>query len=109
MLYANYEYYTGVYGGEMSEAEFKALSRKASAYINTITFGKAKTYQGGDEVKEACCAVADELKNQENRLTSETVGSWTRQYKVDDIANSEKLYQTASVYLVCTGLLYAGR
>ena len=108
MPYASYEYYKDSYGGQMSEAEFKTLSRKAFAYINTVTFGRAKTYQGGDEVKEACCAVADELKNQENRITSETVGSWTRQYKVDDIANSEKLYQTVSMYLACTGLLYAG-
>nr|DAU00046.1 MAG TPA: Head Tail Connector Protein [Caudoviricetes sp.] len=108
MLYANYEYYTGVYGGEMSEAEFKALSRKASAYIDMVTFKRARNYQGGDEVKEACCAIADELKKQSSNVISESVGSWSRQYKIDE-KGEKTLFDIASMYLALTGLLYAGR
>ncbi|MDD4608950.1 MAG: hypothetical protein PHY71_02200 [Bacteroidaceae bacterium] len=98
-----------MYQGKMPEADYDGLSQKASAYLNRITFNRAKNYTG-DEIKDACCAVADVMLQNEGgrRLSSESVGSWSRQYKISDSDMNNLLYEAAEMYLALTGLLYSG-
>lgn len=58
-----YEYYKDTYGGTMGEADFIRLAPKAFAKVKLLTFGRAAhpldIYI--DNVKDACCAVADAM------------------------------------------------
>ncbi|WP_027399849.1 head-tail connector protein [Anaerovorax odorimutans] len=109
MPYADYTYYKDTYGGNISEADFNSVSRQASAYLNRITFNKVKNAVT-DEVKDACCSVADVMFKQREggEITSESVGSWSRQYKTSGKSYDQKLYDAAEMYLALTGLLYCG-
>ncbi|MDO5385584.1 MAG: hypothetical protein Q4F08_12065 [Rikenellaceae bacterium] len=61
MTYADYEFYTGVYGGKAIPAQdWPALAMGASAYIDLLTFGRlAQGAQADDAVRLAVCAVAE--------------------------------------------------
>lgn len=138
MVYADYSYYSVIYLGISIDAEdFPRLAARASAYIDWITMGRAKQRAELEEVKMACCALAEEYKAIEtaralaNRslsaametggvsgeMQSETVGSWSRSYRsggdsalsAQKAASSAKdgLMETAAQYLARTGLLRA--
>lgn len=95
-------------GGEVPESEFPALSRQASAYIDAITSGKIQT--ATEEVKNACCAVCDELyraKQDGGIIQSESKGEWSVTY-ADRQSAEARLRNAARVYLANTGLLYRG-
>lgn len=113
MPYADYSYYTATYKGTMPEEDFNRLSRQASAYIDSLTFGRA----GRDhplsiqsKIKDACCAVADILlkKEQGGELSSQTVGPWTKHFTSSGRTMDQQQYEAALLYLGMTGLMYRG-
>ncbi|WNX84370.1 hypothetical protein RWV98_17615 [Agathobaculum sp. NTUH-O15-33] len=109
MIYADYSYYKDTYRGKMPETDFDRLSRQASAYLDEVTFGRAtrapEQYRGN--LKDACCAVTDEMHRQGKggELASETVGKWSRNYVATGQSPEERLYETARRYLGLTGLM----
>lgn len=61
MVYADYTYYQVCYGGSSLELpQFIAAARRASAYIDMITWGRLKRgWPVTEDVRMACCALAD--------------------------------------------------
>lgn len=135
MIYADYEYYAGVYMGTVNEEEFQRLALRASSFLDYYTRNQAKDNAGLDEVRMCCCALVDKYKIIEaandlaaQRLAnaagnavetrSETAGSWSRTL----VSGSESalaalntsdgakkmLADTCCEYLSGTGLLYRG-
>lgn len=111
MPYADSTYYTDVYNGTMPAADFTRLSRKASAHLDRLTFGRIdKTWAVDERVKDACCAVADVLYMQEQggEIASESTGGWSRSYVTTGKTVSKSIREAARLYLGNTGLLYCG-
>lgn len=134
MVYADFSYYKGTFGGAAitEEVEFARLSAKASGYIDYLTWFRAKLYADTDAVKMACCALAEHYKKIEALsassaatlqadtagIQSQTVGSYSVSYRsAADIARAgaetvstmkKELYSIAQQYLLPTGLLYRG-
>ncbi len=113
MPYADYAYYTDIYGGTMPVEDFKRLSRQASAYIDQVTFGRAgrsHPQKIQNKIKDACCAVADVLKKKEDggEVTSQTVGPWTKRFAESGKTLDQQQHDTVLLYLGNTGLMYRG-
>lgn len=111
MVYADYVYYRGVYGGTMPETDFRRQARRASAYLDQITMGRVSALAGDDRVLGACCAVAEEYRSQEQgTVASETNGdhSVTFSRGGSEKSGGARLYEAAALYLTTTGLLYRG-
>lgn len=111
MVYADYSYYKDVYGGTMPEAEFRRQVRLASAYLDQITMGRISALAGDDRARDACCAVAEEYRQQEQgTVASETNGdhSITFSRGASEKSGGARLYEAAALYLATTGLLYRG-
>ena len=116
MVYADYAYYSQEYGGTMPEADFKRLSRQASAFLDKVTFDRIAAGQPEavmKKVRAACCAVADAylLNEQGGGVASETNDGVSVTY-VAGVSNAKtegrRLYEAAALYLAHTGLLYRG-
>lgn len=114
MIYADYDFYLNDYAGtEISTADFPRLSRQASAYIDTITYGNAEKATDSKviaKLSDACCAVAEVMYTQEQggEVASESNHSVSRTYVTSGKSASNKMYDAAVIYLSNTGLLYAG-
>lgn len=67
MAYADYEFYTGTYFGELiSEADFNKFAERASDVIDTYTFGRLEeglpeSSRAQAKIKKAVCATAEAL------------------------------------------------
>ena len=116
MVYADFAYYSKEYGGTMPEEDFKRLSRRASAYLDQVTFDRVAAGQPEtvmSKVKDACCAVADAwlLNEQGGGVASATNDGISVTY-VAGVSNSstdgQRLYEAAALHLGNTGLLYRG-
>lgn len=121
-LYADYEYYTSTYKGNLTKEEFERSITKASAYVRRITFGRADENKELDEVKLAACAVCELLANDEKvrskhsgrAVTSENTDGYSVSYEsggsggTADELLSRKISDTLELYLMPTGLLYMG-
>lgn len=134
MSYADFEFYTTEYLGDViAEADFPRLALRASAFLDYYTRGKAAKTPDLSALKMACCAVAeryvlidaaDKSANaaitaaEGQGLQSQTVGSWSRTYRVGgetaaaalDAAGGARasLAAAAMMYLSGTGLIYRG-
>lgn len=112
MAYADYEYYKNQYNGNAIPAsDFPRLAIRASAYLDSITFGRISSDAVSDKVKMATCAIADLYYKDEKggELASETVGSYSRSFnKAKPKTLEVKLWTEAVMYLGNTGLLYRG-
>ena len=120
MLYADWDYYTGVYGGNLDGDCFFPAARDASAYIDRLTYGRLK--QGApvtDEVRMAVCAVAeviaaDAARNQlaATGVKSETVAGHSVTYEDRSTAARQlknNMRAAANLYLSPSDpLRYAG-
>lgn len=116
MAYADYDYYTSVYGGTMPEADFNRLARQSSAYLDRVTFDRIDTGLPDNvmgRVKDACCALADAYLLNENGggVASESNDGISVHY-VNSGGNAkndnQRLSEAAALYLGNTGLLYRG-
>ena len=82
MMYADYTYYSESYGGSaVSADDFPRLAAKASAYIDSVTMGRAAANTDNDRLKCCCCDLVETLHSSEDTggmlKQSETVGSWS--------------------------------
>lgn len=136
MVYADYDYYLGVYCGTSIQSEdFQRLALRASAYIDAATMGRAASQADTDPVKMCCCALSEQYRSIDiasalsakaltasltadgAELQSQSVGSWAKSYRsggataAEAISAAEQaktaLKDTAKMYLAPTGLLRA--
>lgn len=137
MVYADYSYYTNVYwGNAITEEDWPRMATRASSFIDYATMGRAVSHSDMDEIKQACCAIAETYQSIEvskkltsqslnaalvsgesGELQSQTVGSWSKSYRSGgssavDAMNAaakaqETMMETAKMYLAGTGLLRA--
>jgi hypothetical protein len=122
MIYADYAYYTGIYAGTaISSDAFAASVRRASAFIDRITYNRLNTgCPVTDAVKMATCAVADAMEASAETeraaihsaaIKSESVdGDSTTYQSPGDIreALETQWAETAEQYLLFTGLMDRG-
>lgn len=118
MSYADYTYYSTSYLGTLiAESAFPQLALRASAVIDQITFNRAATdTENTTAIKNAMCAVAEELQRQDRSAGVDGVASESQgQYSVTYLANSnrsrsniQKLQDAANVWLANTYLMFAG-
>lgn len=122
MNYADYAYYTGTYAGTaISQDAFAASARRASAFIDRITYNRLNTgCPVTDAVKMATCAVADAMKasdeaeqaaNHSVAVKSESVDGDSNTYQSpEDIRNALEAQwaEAAEQYLLFTGLMDRG-
>ena len=121
-MYADYEFYTTTYKGNLPKEEFEKSITKASAYVRRITFGLADDNTEMDKVKLAACAVCELLANDEKvrskhsgrAVTSENTDGYSVSYEsggngetTDDLLK-RNIFDTLLLYLEPTGLLYMG-
>ena len=113
-MYADFSFYKNTYHGATSETEYTRLAVQASAYVDRMTFGRAKNAQGADleAVKLAECAIVDELVSQEQGgiITSESNDGISRSYATGSVVKSstQRIYAAAEVFLCNTNLCFAG-
>ena len=113
-MYADYTFYLNDYKGQAVEADFSRLAVLASAHINRITHGRAKTATGADleAVKMAMCSVIDELIRQEHGgiIASESNDGISKSYVTGTVVKTptQRIYAVAELYLSETNLLFLG-
>jgi hypothetical protein len=113
MAYADYKFYSEVFHGTMSEADFARFAEPASAYIDAATFDRITPELLADEniggkIRRACCACADDMYScgRAADVKSETVGSYSVTYGDRSQAEvSSARYNAVKIYL---GNVYAG-
>ena len=118
MAYADYTHYTDVYlGNAIAEADFPRLALRASAQIDRLTYNRAATdTDNTTAIKNAMCAVAEEIQRQEQSdnvdgITSESQGQYSVSYGTNSNrarSNQTKIVDTAKLWLETTGLMFAG-
>ena len=136
MPYATYKEYRLLYAGTLftSKEQFVPCSKRASEYMNAITFGRLQdencTAVYGDVqrlVKKCCCALAENFFYYDAKMQpdaavsggtkqSESIGKYSVTYSnpLDSLASltgssfSTYQYNTALRYLGRTGLMYRG-
>lgn len=101
MIYADYDFYIGAYGGKAVSAEdFPRLAAKASAYIDRLTFGRAAEYPDDERLKRCCCELCESLLLTDGNggmvKQSESVGSWSY-----SLAGSEGASETVMARAAC--------
>ncbi|RPJ29450.1 MAG: hypothetical protein EHM33_00965 [Chloroflexi bacterium] len=116
--YTDYTYYTTTYlGTSIASADFARLALRASAVIDSITFGRAATdTDNTDAIEMATCAVAEEYQRVEldgnaDGIASESIGSNSVTYTENSAKQrtaNEKYIASAAVYLGSTGLMFPG-
>lgn len=115
-MYADFAYYSGTFSGILTEAEYSRNVVRASAEIDRITSGRAKTAKGEilEAVKMAECAVVDELSLQaiggSGDVTSESNDGISRSYATGVVSKSsrQRIDAAAFTWLNNTNLLYVG-
>ena len=111
MVYADYSYYQNTYRGSLPEEGYNRLSRRASAYLDALTLGHIQgAWAEESRVKDACCAVVEELAFQEagGEVTTVNNDGYIESYAASGKSHAARLYDAAVVYLAATGLLYRG-
>ena len=113
-MYATWEYYRDIWSGTVIDRiEYKRLARKASAFLDSVTFYNIDdTWAADDRVRDACCAMVDlshEYATGTRGIASESTGSESISYRTDDgTTEKTELASIARQYLGDTGLLYRG-
>ena len=118
MSYADYTHYSTVYlGNSIAEADFPRLALRASAQIDRLTYNRAATdTDNTTAIKNAMCAVAEEIQRQEQSdnvdgVTSESQGQYSVSYGTNSNrarSNQTKIVDAAKLWLETTGLMFAG-
>ena len=126
MVYATFDYYVNAYHGALiSEERFAVAIDRASRFLDYYTRNKAAAAAELDELKTACCAIAEEVLVQMQAedaarqaaggsVKSQTVGSFsvTYQSREELLASAKesqkRMVQIARQHLAHTGLLYRG-
>ncbi len=127
MVYADYTFYSNDFlGSSISEMDFPRLALRASQFLDYYTLGKSRKTPDLENLKMACCAIAEKyqiiekaqrsaVESLDGDVKSESVGSYSVSYqtaseKAQAVINAQnEVVATARQYLVGTGLLYRGR
>lgn len=118
MAYADYTHYSTVYlGNAIAEADFPRLALRASAQIDRLTYNRAATdTDNTTAIKNAMCAVAEEIQRQESSdnvdgVTSESQGRYSVAYSANSNksrTNQQKIEDAAKLWLNSTALMFPG-
>ena len=118
MAYTNFTFYaTSYFGTAIAEVDFPQLALHASAIIDNLTFNRAATdTENTVAIKNAMCAVAEELQKQDQNSGVDGIASESQgQYSVSYVAtsnrsksNQAKLQDVAKLWLQNTYLMFAG-
>lgn len=96
-------------GGTLSETDYNRLARRAWAYLDTLTLGKAAAVTGPVRDKVCLCVfdLADTMYHEEQGgdVISATNDGYSETYARSGKSAEEKLYASAALYLATTGLL----
>ena len=84
-MYAEYEFYTGTYGGVLSESVYARLEPKAEAYLQYFTYPNGDIFAAADveAIQKAVCAAVECIA--ENTAISAKTGA----YVPDRVIRSE--------------------
>lgn len=123
MYKVDFQYYKNAFGGNLSEDEFKRLSRKAVIFVDNLTFGrlsKLDVSKMDEDLKEkvnmCICEVVEKINsNSEDGVladgvkTSESVENWSVTYAQNSVSSSllTSFKSTVEMYLGGTYLLCA--
>ena len=122
-MYADYTYYQSIYHGvKITDQDWPKLSAQADAFIDELTFSRLHHgWKLTDAIKMACCAVAEEIFDQQQEksavesasgIRSENNDGYSVSYAdyslVQQAGNSRKL-EAAGVFLPASDpIRYAG-
>ena len=122
--YVSYSYYTDNFLGTLvASADFDALELRASRHVDRLTFDRvAEIVEDDDDedlvdaIKDAVCAVVDELSRQasvgvDKQVASEGVGGHSMSYVENpDLKRTqlEKIRESMKLWLGSTYLMYPG-
>lgn len=126
-MYVDYTFYTGTYGGTMSEQDFARYEPRAEAYIRYFLFSKASIMEQEPVIglQMAVCAVSDVLygyytakasrtaqggsgaavKSESNDGYSVTYAVEQADGETEETYLRKKAYDVAYLYLLPLGLL----
>lgn len=121
MAYADYAFYFGQYGGtSISEDAFTALARRASLFIDRLTYSRLHAgWTVTDAVRNSVCAVAEAMQASDKAQTLQTAdyaaavksentdGRSVTYQNVSDIREAVESgwAEAAEQYLLFTGLM----
>ena len=122
--YASYSYYTDHFLGTLvASADFDALEKRAAKHVDRLTFNRVADIVEADDdedtvdaIKDAVCAVVDELQTQadsgyDKAIQSESVGGHSVSYVDNPDRNRtqfEKIKLAARLWLESTYLMFPG-
>ena len=122
VICSDYSFYSTVWRGKLSADEFDKFSRRACAYIDSLTFGRASSVSDSDKRKDnlafCICAVTDLLADTAvvdsngGSISSVRNDGFEVTYHKPDTSSlpfsDDPLYSAALFWLGPTGLLYCG-
>ena len=113
MIYADYDFYTGSYGGKaVTQEDFSKLALEASAYLDHVTFGRAEEHSEDDRLRVCCCALCDILAATADTggmvKQSESVGSWSYSLASGSAATAEEQMHKRCLVWLPAEWLYRG-
>lgn len=124
MMYADYAFYTGVWHGDMPEAEFAKWAARAGLEIDRLTQGRAAAApeEMAQPLRLCCCGLADALRRadaadaatQGGTVASESVDGYSISYRGADASDRaadrrRELYSICAEYLTYpVNLMYTG-
>lgn len=118
MVTVNYEFYTQIFHGQLTETDFNRLAVYASAYLDELTLGRITDTlpeATTQKVKLALCAVAEayQVNERGGDIASETNDGISVTYvgganSTQAKSAGRRLYEAAALFLGSTGLLYRG-
>ncbi len=125
MIYADYAYYSGKFGGSaVSENDFPVLALKASEYMDAVTFDRLKDgipENFAENISRCCCELVENIQKfgglqttGNGAVSSEKIGSYSVDYQstAEQISTFSALYRLSDDvvrrYLGRSGLLYRG-
>jgi hypothetical protein len=118
MAYADFTYYsTSFLGTVIPESDFPKLAKKASAILDQITFGRAvNNTEYPTQIKDAMCAIAEEIYAVDNSdgseyVTSESEGSYSVSFAAESVegrTDLQRYMDAAQVWLANTYLMFGG-
>ena len=116
--YVDYTYYTNTYlGTAIASTDFARLALRASAVIDQVTFNRAASdTENTNAIKDATCAVAEELQREladggSDAVQSESIGNYSVTYSIGAskiMTMQQKREEAARLYLGNTGLMFKG-
>lgn len=121
-MYIDYKYYSEVYGGGLTAAEFEAAEPEAEAHIRFLTFHNGDIFAVDDgAIKRATCAAVDAVAAQRKKIESGEAGITSESndgYSIHRTAESKsgealeamtrrKVAEAIRIYLTPTGWLSA--